>query len=94
MLAGAGTFPAYSAADTLLVEKIKQEPSNSVEGLPRPRRGMSMQQVSEAFGRPANVSPPVGKPAIVRWSYPEFVVFFERDTVIDIVIPRASANLD
>src|ERR1700688_2605599 len=51
-----------------------------------PARGMTMDQVSTKFGAPAAKVPAVGKPAISRWEYPGFVVYFEADHVIHSVI--------
>lgn len=90
LVAAAGAFPVLASGQTLLMEQIQQEPANAYEGVPRPRRGMTMQRVEEVFGRPKKATHPVGRPPIVRWTYPTFVVFFERDIVIDIVVPRAT----
>lgn len=72
-----------------------------------PARGMSMAFVREHFGAPESVLPPVPataqgplKPPIVRWIYPDYVVYFERGRVIDSVptnprrapTPATSAN--
>jgi hypothetical protein len=47
-----------------------------------PTRGMTMDQVATKFGAPVAKVPAVGKPAISRWEYPGFVVYFEADHVI------------
>lgn len=88
LVATVGGFSSPVRADTLLMEQIQKEPANAYEGIPRPRRGMTMQRVEEVFGRPKKATHPVGRPPIVRWTYPTFVVFFESDLVIDIVVPR------
>ncbi|WP_455221548.1 hypothetical protein [Kaarinaea lacus] len=76
MLAG------YCAADTLVIPDISDQPSNSPEGVPRPTRGMTMDQVREQFGEPREVKGPVGDPPITRWYYDRFVVNFEHQYVI------------
>jgi hypothetical protein len=53
--------------------------------VPTPKRGMTMQQVASKFGDPATKVPAVGSPPISRWEYPGFIVYFERDYVIDSV---------
>ncbi len=51
-----------------------------------PARGSTMQAVESHFGAPANKHAAVGRPAITRWDYPGFSVFFENDRVIHAVI--------
>ncbi len=75
-------------ADELLIEAIQHEPPNSPEGIPRPTRGMSMDQVRQRFGDPIKAHPWVGDPPITRWDYDKFSVFFEYQTVLDTVIHR------
>jgi hypothetical protein len=57
-----------------------------------PRRGMTMDQVASKFGAPVTKVAAVGKPPISRWEYPGFVVYFERDYVIDSVIGAAPSE--
>ena len=83
---------APAAAETLLVERVQQENHAAM-----PARGMSMAQVQARFGTPSDRLEPRGGqkhawPTINRWTYPAFVVYFERDKVIDAVAIRASAN--
>ena len=52
----------------------------------RPSRGMTMQKVEAKFGAPAERHPAVGTPAITRWDYQSFSVFFENDRVIHAVV--------
>jgi hypothetical protein len=47
---------------------------------------MTMHEVSEKFGAPANKIAPVGAPPISRWEYAGFVVYFEGDHVIHAVV--------
>jgi len=58
--------------------------------LPRPERGMSMKAVEAKFGEPQQRHPAVGKPAITRWDYAAFTVFFENQYVIDAVVNPAA----
>jgi len=80
------------AAETLLVERVQQENQAAM-----PMRGMSMAQVQARFGAPSDRLDPRGGqkrawPTINRWTYPGFVVYFERDKVIDAVAIQAAAN--
>ena len=61
------------SADVLLIDAIHQEPVNSEEGLPRPGRGMTMDQVKQRFGEPVTEYPWVGEPPITRWDRNNFV---------------------
>ncbi len=86
VLAGAA-IPVHS--DVLLLEQgIAQEPPNSGEGLPRPTRGASMDQVLERFGEPRDRIPAVGIPPISRWVYDGYTVYFEDQHTITSVISR------
>lgn len=48
-------------------------------------RGKEQNQVTEEFGEPLGVEGPVGEPAITRWEYTEFYVFFENNRVLHTV---------
>jgi hypothetical protein len=58
--------------------------------LARPGRGMTMKTVEAKFGAPQERHPAVGKPAITRWDYPAFTVFFENEHVIHAVVNPVS----
>ena len=47
-----------------------------------PAKGLKQAQVLDRFGEPERRSPAKGEPPISRWWYPQFVVYFEGDTVI------------
>ena len=84
-------LPATTRADTLLVDRVKEE-----AGIPKPVRGMSMAEVERRFGAPQSRMDPRGGqkrqwPTINRWVYPAYVVYFERNKVIDVVLTRTSA---
>lgn len=51
-----------------------------------PVRGMTKQQVESSYGSPMSASGPVGTPAIYRWDYPDYSVFFEHNYVIHSVV--------
>ena len=73
--------PAFS--ETLAVDgQLAVKPS----GVETPQRGSTMSAVEAKFGAPANKSSPVGKPAITKWFYPNFVVVFENDKVLHAVV--------
>ena len=77
--------------DTLLVERVAEEPANL------PTRGMSMAQVEARFGAPGDRLDPRGGqkrqwPTINRWTYPGFTVYFERSKVIDVVMAKAGPD--
>jgi hypothetical protein len=79
-------------AETLLMQRVQQE-----QGATVPPRGMTMAQVEQRFGAPANKLQPAGgdaptHPVINRWVYDRFTVYFERDRVINTVLNRASPN--
>jgi hypothetical protein len=73
-------------ADVLLMDAINEEPVNSAEGLPRPTRGMTMNQVKQRFGDPVTAHPWVGDPPITRWDYNNYSVFFEHQYVLTSVV--------
>ncbi len=70
-------------AETIVVgDQVVVRPSD----LPRPARGITMQQVEARFGAPAARHEAVGEPPITRWDYAGFSVFFEHDRVVDSVV--------
>lgn len=86
LLALAGT----ASAETLLVDRVHQENKAAM-----PARGMTMGQVQARFGTPsARLDPRGGQkhqwPTINRWTYPGFVVYFEKTKVIDAVATQAT----
>ena len=80
--------PAH--ADTLLMQRVQQE-----RGMNAPHRGMTMAQVERRFGAPTSKLSPAGgdaprHPVINRWVYNRYIVYFERNRVIDAVANRAT----
>ena len=85
-------FASIASAETLLVERVHQETRAAM-----PSRGMSMSQVQARFGAPTSRLDPRGGqkhqwPTINRWSYPGFVVYFEKTKVIDAVANKVDAE--
>jgi hypothetical protein len=79
-------------ADTLLVDRVREERSMAA-----PRRGMTMSQVERRYGAPSDKMAPAGgdtrlHPTINRWVYPNYIVYFERDHVINSVAQRATPS--
>jgi hypothetical protein len=80
--------PAGAAlADTLVMNDQVQLRDSNVD---RPARGATMSAVEAKYGSPAQKHAAVGgastaQPAITRWDYPHFSVFFEKDRVIHAV---------
>lgn len=80
-----------ATGDTLLIQRIQQKPANL------PARGMTHAQVEAKYGAPGQRLPAVGGqkrawPAIERWVYPTFTVYFEQGRVIDAVVNQASPD--
>ncbi len=75
------------AGDVVQLPAKEMQPGESIkiQLLDFPRRGMSMDRVQAAYGRPIAISESVGKPPITRWTYDDRVVFFEYSTVIHVV---------
>lgn len=90
LLALAG-LSAAAQADTLLIERVDKPAAEA------PARGLSMAEVEARFGAPQEKLDPRGGqkkqwPTINRWVYPEYVVYFEKNRVIDVVAHKASPN--
>ncbi|AMX02625.1 hypothetical protein [Microbulbifer thermotolerans] len=48
-------------------------------------RGLKKDQVNARLGEPLSIEGPVGDPAITRWEYPDFYVYFEWDVALHTV---------
>ena len=57
-------------------------PAEPKPGMVLPRSGTKLDKVRSEFGEPQLVLQAVGQPPILRWKYPEYVVYFEYDLVI------------
>ena len=80
-----------AAGDTLLIQRVQEEPGNL------PARGLRAADVEARFGAPSERLERRGGqkrawPAIDRWVYPAFTVYFEHGRVIDAVANKASAD--
>ena len=51
-------------------------------------RGKKQDQVTQEFGEPITIQGPVGEPAITRWEYADFFVYFEYDRVLHTVAKK------
>ena len=69
------------SADTLLIEKVEAAQMRDLPG-----NGLSQSEIRERWGQPLDRVPPVGNPPIARWTYEDFIVYFERDRVISTVL--------
>ena len=90
LLALAGLSTA-AQADTLLIERV-QQPTTA-----QPARGLSMGEVEARYGTPQQKLDARGGqkrqwPTINRWVYPDYVVYFEKNRVIDVVAHKATPN--
>jgi hypothetical protein len=78
-----GAHAGAARSETVVIDdQVSVIPSD----LARPAPGMTMQKVEEKFGAPTERHPAVGTPAITRWDYQNFSVFFENDRVIHAVV--------
>lgn len=57
-------------------------PAQTTSSMKLPRRGMSMQTVTNGWGKAPRQLSAVGNPPISRWIYPGFTVYFEYNHVI------------
>jgi hypothetical protein len=88
MILSACLLSQTATAEVLLIDSLDSAPINSEEGIPRPTRSMTMEQVSQRFGQPSAAHPSVGDPPITRWDYPDYSVFFEYNHVLTSVLHR------
>src|SRR5687767_2563104 len=73
LIAAAIAVTTTASAEIIIVNDTVAVRESSVQ---RPARGMSMDKVEAQFGAPAQRHAAVGQPAITRWDYPGFSVFF------------------
>lgn len=52
------------------------------QGRGMPTNGLTMDQVEQRYGAPAEKISPVGQPPIARWQYAGFTVYFEHRLVL------------
>jgi hypothetical protein len=82
------TLAPLSQADTLEISVSKQSPE--LQSVSRPHTGMTKLSVEQIFGSPQALGGPIGEPPISNWSYPQFTVYFESDTVLHSVLRTTS----
>jgi len=83
---------AVPAAEWEVIEIPVGAQGGARADLARPERGMSSDTVLARFGEPISMTPAVGDPPISRWTYADFTVYFEGDTVIHSVLPHTPAH--
>lgn len=91
VVAFALALPGLAWGETLLIERVQEET------MALPARGMSMEQVQARFGAPGDRLDARGGqkrqwPTINRWRYPNFIVYFENNKVIDAVAIQADPS--
>jgi len=82
----ASAMPSH--AEVISITDPRYDVPNDTTGVVRPTRGMSMNAVLKHYGEPASRTAAVGEPPITRWTYPNFVVFFEYNIVLHAVVPH------
>ncbi|MFC6635578.1 hypothetical protein [Microbulbifer taiwanensis] len=82
-LAGAAAllFSLGTQAETLEVPVGAQGDHAMVEQV----RGLKKDEVNSRLGEPIGIQGPVGEPAITRWEYADFYVYFEWDVALHTV---------
>ena len=73
-------FAGSALAAQVAVPVGQQGGANSA--VPKPRSGLSMDQVSARYGDPIQRVAAVGEPPITRWIYSAYTVYFENNHVI------------
>lgn len=73
-------IPATTIAEEIRIPIGQQAGDESSVRVPA--KGMTKEHVKATFGEPIEASEPKGNPPISRWSYNDFVVYFEHDHVI------------
>ncbi len=64
------------------VVKTPESSARVVSNSNMPSRGLTKPQVESKFGQPSSRQGPVGDPAIYRWDYSGYTVYFENSHVI------------
>jgi hypothetical protein len=79
-------FTLFLTVTTLQVNaqvvKTPESTAQVVMNSSMPHRGLSKAEVESRFGAPSSKQGPVGEPAIYRWNYNNYSVFFENNIVI------------
>jgi hypothetical protein len=80
-LVGIAVFTTAAQAETIEVPVGSQGQVAEASHL----RGKRQDQVNQELGEPISIQGPVGTPAITRWEYADFFVYFENDRVLHTV---------
>ena len=97
-MSGSGTARKPKEATPInpvkIATKRHHHRGTSSEGANLPARGMTMAQVEQRFGAPAEKLAPAGgdtarHPTINRWRYNGYTVYFERNRVLHNVVDEA-----
>ena len=75
---------AVALAQTVEVPVGQQGATNA--SVPRPKGGLTMDQVTAKYGQPVKKMAAVGNPPITRWIYDKYTVYFENNRVIHSVL--------
>lgn len=80
------------------VADVVSVPETEATAITLPAKGSTMSDVTKKYGEPRDKKPTVGgdtpkHPPITRWDYDGFVVIFEKDRVVDAVVPGAPPRL-
>lgn len=81
LLTTALLLPMGAAADTLEVPVGAQGEATRIEQV----RGLKKEEITARLGDPIGIQGPVGEPAITRWEYADFYVYFEWDVALHTV---------
>lgn len=81
LLTTALLLPMAAGADTLEVPVGAQGEATHTEQV----RGLKKDEVTSQLGDPIGIQGPVGDPAITRWEYADFYVYFEWDVALHTV---------
>lgn len=88
----------FATAGTAGAEVLSVPETEAAAPMALPAKGSTMADVTKKFGDPRDKRAPVGgdtpkHPPITRWDYDGFVVIFEKERVIDAVVPGAPPRL-
>lgn len=71
-------------AEKIIIPLGDQAPE--LQAAKRPDKGLTTEEVVQIFGKPLKQTPAVGTPPISRWTFDDFVVYFESNKVIHTVL--------
>lgn len=85
-------FSTAAVSEVLEISVSRQAPE--LQTMDRPMNGMVKESVEHRFGAPQQMSAPVGDPPISKWTYQDFTVYFEYDTVIHTVLHHRQSTVE